>query len=91
MSNIGKKVKILWNDAVVIYPADRSFSKSKNTNNAKLTKMETNGVLVQDSEEGIIIKDPKTINIETNKKHPQKDPTFYFIPKGMIVNMDIVE
>jgi len=73
------KVKIIWNDAVLLSP---------NVKTKKLSKMETIGFLVEENDKFIIVSEPKTINIETRQKHPKKQPTFYFIPKGMVVSME---
>jgi len=70
------KIKIIWNDAVLLSP---------NTKVWKLSKMETVGFLVEENDSFFIVSKPKTANIETRQKHPKKQPTFYFIPKGMVM------
>lgn len=69
------KIKVIWNDAVLLSP---------NTKTKKLSKMETVGFLTEESDNFFIVSEPKTINIETRQKHPKKRPAFYFIPKGMV-------
>lgn len=79
---IGKKVKILWNDAVLLGP--------DNWNINLLTKMETSGVVIDFKQNYYIIKNPKTINLKTKKQHPKnKKPKFYAIPVGMIEKIEI--
>lgn len=73
--NKGQKVKIKWTDASVFYPKKKDVA---------LSRMETVGFIEKDETDYLVIKNPKTINFLTNKKHPEQDPTFYFIPKGMI-------
>jgi len=75
------KIKIMWNDAVLLSPD----AKTK-----KLSKMETIGFLAAESSGFFIISKPKTVNIETKKKHPKKQPTFYFIPKEMAERVEII-
>ena len=76
MINNGVKIKVIWNDIKVFSPKNKRVT---------ISKMETIGFVEQDHEDYLTIKDPQTINILTGKKHPEKDPTFYFIPKSLIV------
>lgn len=79
--NKGQKVKIKWTDASTFSPKRKDIA---------LSPMETVGIVERDEKDYLIIKDPKTINLLTNKKHPGQDPTFYFIPKGMIERVKII-
>lgn len=81
MINKGTKVKIDWNDIRVFSPKRREIS---------LSKMETVGLVEKDHEDYLVVKDPLTINILTKKKHPEKNPTFYFIPKVLILKVEEV-
>lgn len=88
MNNIGKKVRIKWNDALAIFPkrkGDNLFLKKEDT---VLSPMETTGILTRDYEDYVIVENPITINKETKKRHPEKDPTFYMIPRGMIISVE---
>lgn len=77
----GQKVKIKWTDASVFSPSRKDVV---------LSNMETVGFVEKNEIDYLIIKDPETINLLTNKKHPEQNPTFYFIPKGMIEDIDIM-
>ncbi len=87
MKNKNKKIKIIWNDALISYPkrkGDTPFLSKKE--DMVPSKMETIGFIEMENNNYIIIKDPITTNLKTKKKHPDTDkiPTFYLIPKGMI-------
>lgn len=73
------KIKIIWNDAVLLSP---------NIKTKKLSKMETTGVLLKEEKDFFVISKPKTCNIGNKQKHPKKQPAFYFIPKGMIERVE---
>lgn len=79
--NKGQKVKIKWTDAAVFSPKRKDIA---------LSHMETVGFVEKDDKDYLIIKNPKTINLSTNKKHPEQDPTFYFIPKRMIERANLI-
>lgn len=70
-----KKVKIIWLDILKYGPDTKDLCP---------VMMITKGFIEKQDEEKIIISKPVTINMRTNKKHPEKKPTFYFIPKGLI-------
>ena len=82
MNNLGKKVKIVWNDTKVFSPKNLDVS---------ISKMETTGIVENENENQIIIKDPITINLKTGRNHPEQKPTFYLIPKGMIETIELVD
>lgn len=75
----GQRVNIVWRDAVIY--------KHRYLDEA-LHEMETVGYVAKETEDYIIISNPVTRNIKDNVKHPSKSPTFYFIPKKMIQNID---
>ena len=89
MNNKGKQVKIIWNDALIIYPKRKGNTpllKKKEDNIP--SKMETTGLFETEYDDYFLIKNPVTINTKTEKRHPEQTPTFYLIPKGMV---DIIE
>lgn len=74
-----KKIKVKWVDAVLYGPSGQD----------EITEMKTSGILIRDSKDFLIIKNPKTTKIKTKKKHPKKGtPSFYFIPKGMVLKIE---
>jgi len=68
-------VKVIWNDARLFSPKNRNIG---------ISKMETRGFIEEENTFGLIIRNPKTVNLSTKKQHPESEPTFYFIPKGML-------
>lgn len=64
-----KKIKVFWEDAVI-------YSKPKSLD-INPTEKVTEGELVINSQEFIVVKNPKT-------QEDPKQPKFYYIPKGMI-------
>ena len=71
-----KKVKILWEDARIFSPERK---------NVKLSLMETTGFLLEtESDSYYLIRNPVTINFETKIKHPNKNSSFYLIPRDMV-------
>lgn len=83
MLNMKKtKVKVWWLDAVLY------SRESSNKNDLMPTAMITEGVLLREEKDGIVIGAPKTI-LEKNRKSTQsKYKTFLFIPKGMIQKIE---
>ena len=81
MNNIGKNIKVLWKDARLFSPKNKVIS---------LSEMETTGVLYSENKDYIFIKDPITINVETRKNHPDKNPTYYIIPQGMVSSVEFL-
>ena len=91
LDNQRKLVRITWKDAVI-------FDSAKLPN--QLIPMETRGLLVQEKENYFLIAKPKTKKIDQNT--PQrflmswtknvfgKKPTFFYIPKGMVVKIDFL-
>lgn len=84
MDKINKfqKVKVLWTDAVIY-----STSSVEKKLEIKPAQKITEGAIEKEIAQGIIIKDPYTINEKTEKRDPReetKKATFLFIPNGMI-------
>lgn len=77
-----KKVKITWMD-ILKYNSD--------TKNLLPTKMITEGYIEKEDEKVLIISRPTTLNTRTNANYPDKNPTFYFIPKGLIEKIEEIE
>ncbi|MEX2410132.1 MAG: hypothetical protein WD607_01965 [Candidatus Paceibacterota bacterium] len=79
------KVKtIKWLDAVSYY----NLKEMPN----KLIEQKTTGEVVEENNDYIVIKDPKTKDYNPNSHRgiteKEKDPTFLFIPKGMIKSVE---
>jgi len=74
-------VRVLWHDAILYGPKNRVV---------RLTPMETIGFLEREDEHFVIIRDPKTTQCTHGTAHPEKQPTFYFIPHGMIKKIEKV-
>jgi len=74
-------VRVSWNDAVLYGPKNKA---------TELTRMETVGVLEKNTEDFIVIRSPKTTRKKDDSSHPNKLPDFYFIPSGMIQNVEVV-
>lgn len=80
---IGSKIAITWEDIVHF----------KNTLPKKCPKMHTEGILIKQNKNYLIIKDPETIRINPKpiKNHPEQKPTFYKIHTPIIINIDILK
>ncbi len=52
------------------------------------SQMKTIGTLVKESADYIIVENEETLNIHTNKKHPEAQPKYFSIPKGLILKME---
>lgn len=76
-----RKVRILWSDAVLYGPKKIV---------EQLTPLETIGILEKEEENFLIIKSPKTVRRTDGTSHPDKVPTFYFIPRGMIEKIEFI-
>jgi hypothetical protein len=81
MNNKGDKVKIIWNDTKMFSPKNKDI---------ELSNMETIGFFETEHDDYFLIKDPITINMKTGKNHPEKNPTFYLIPKGMVNDVQYI-
>lgn len=75
-----KKIRILWNDAVLYSPKKMA---------AHLTPLKTIGILEKEDKDFMIVRSPKTIRRTDGTPHPEKKPTFYFIPRGMIEKIEL--
>ncbi|MCX6788840.1 MAG: hypothetical protein NTZ36_03095 [Candidatus Jorgensenbacteria bacterium] len=78
----GLRVKVSWRDAM-IYSA-----KTKNVESIVPALMITVGTLLKDEEEGIVIKDPFTVRAEDGVVPHKENPTFLYVPSGMIVMIE---
>lgn len=78
--NNSKMVKILWQDAISYRTGDRIPHS--------ISILETAGLLAKEDDNYVIIEKPVTINTQTGKNYPDKQPTFYFIPRGMIEKIE---
>ncbi|HQT82990.1 MAG TPA: hypothetical protein PLW99_02480 [Candidatus Paceibacterota bacterium] len=76
-----EEVRVRWNDAVLYGPKNKVD---------RLTAMETIGILEKEDGDFIIIRSPKNIRRADNTFHPEKNPMFYFIPRGMIEKIEPV-
>jgi len=80
MSNLlNKKVKVHWSDAVIY--------KASSIKNPVPTPKVTEGVLLKQGKEFVVLGDPHTIDEETEQRDPremERKATFLFIPHGMI-------
>lgn len=83
-----KKVMIFWSDAI-------KYSGSSSDNESLVPiGMCTRGILIQESPDGMVIKDPYSVyqkNGRRSKKEIKKKPTFLFIPHGMIQRVEYVK
>ena len=82
----GDSVSIHWNDAVVYGKQNISYSKK-----LKPTKTVTEGKLIEENKEFVIVGSPKTfVYRAVQKKYVPKlsesgeEITFFFVPTGMI-------
>ena len=89
MNNKLKKVKIYWTDAV-IYSASSVSKKLELKPTCKLTE----GILLKESTEWIIIQNPRTITLEDGKRdareQKKRKATFLYIPRGMIEKIETI-
>ena len=77
--NNTKKTRIIWNDARVYSPQDKTVA---------LSPMETTGNIEKETETYIVVRNPITVRLSDKKEHPQTRPTFYMIPKSMIQSIE---
>lgn len=89
MNNLKKNklVKIYWNDAII-------YGKSSDLK-LNLQKKITEGELVKESKDFLIIKDPITVNYDIDLKRyvpfvKKRKITFFFIPTGMINKKELI-
>jgi len=75
-----KRVRITWHDAISYRTGDKIP--------LSISTFETTGLLAKEHSDYIVIAKPITINIRTDKNYPDKQPTFYFIPRGMIEKIE---
>lgn len=72
-------VRVTWHDAKIYSPKQKTIG---------ISLMETVGIMEKEYDDYILIRSPKTISIRTQQKHPEKEPEFYLIPKGMIKSIE---
>lgn len=80
-----QKIKILWLDAV------KYAGSSQNNTSLVPVEMLTRGVFVKEDDDGIVVKNPYSVyrkNGKRSKKEIGKNPTFLFIPNGMIEKIE---
>lgn len=75
-------VKILWQDAISYRTGDKIP--------LSVSILETTGLLAKEDNDFVVVEKPVTINTRTGKSYPDKAPTFYFIPRGMIESIESV-
>lgn len=82
-----KSVKIHWKDAI-IYSASSAAKKLELGPDKKTTE----GTIEEEGGWGVIVKNPYTVNIVTNKRDSREEnkrkATFLFIPSGMIEKIE---
>lgn len=78
--NNTKKVKILWHDAISYRVGDKIPHF--------ISTFETTGMLAKEDDDYVVIEKPVTTNTRTGRNYPDKTPTFYFIPRGMIEKIE---
>lgn len=76
-----QRIKVLWYDTRIFSPQSSVVD---------ISVMETVGFLEKETKNHYIIQKPVTINISKNLKHPEKDPSFYLIPKGMVEKIEFL-
>lgn len=81
MNKKGDKIKIIWQDTKMFSPKNKYI---------ELSIMETVGFFENEYDDYLLVKNIETKNIKTGKKHPEQDPSFYLIPKGMIEKIEII-
>ena len=77
-----KRVRVLWQDAISYRTGDKIPDST--------SALETTGLLAKEDSNYVVIEKPTTINTRTSENYPDKTPTFYFIPRGMIEKIEIV-
>lgn len=77
-----EKIVIEWVDAVFI---------NQHSEVSQPATMITEGTLIKDYGDCLLVRNVKTKNKETEEPHPKKQPRFYCIPKELIVDRKKVE
>lgn len=81
----GQITEVLWFDAV------KYAGSSEENKSLRPTPMRTRGVLIEENADGVIIKNPYSVyrkSGDRSKKEIEKEPTFLFIPRGMIEKIE---
>lgn len=76
------KVRVWWQDALLY------STGTPHKMNLRPSPMITEGILLKDEKEGVVIKDPKTVHENNEPVHHTQPPTFLFVPRGMIVKIE---
>lgn len=77
-----RKVRIVWQDAISYRTGDKIPHS--------ISIFETIGLLAKEDGDYVVIEKPITINTRTGINYPDKQPTFYFIPRGMIEKIEYI-
>ena len=75
----GERISIYWEDIKKYYSEEDVLEP---------TEMYTEGVLLKETKDYVLLQDPETINFNTVKNHPEKKPSLYAIPKGLIKKIE---
>lgn len=76
-SKFGTKVAVYWRDIKVYYDGGLHGP----------TTILTEGVLVRNRKNYLLLKNPETLLLDSIRNHPKKKPRFYWIPKSMITEV----
>jgi len=76
---MNKIIRIKWIDAGIYSPKRKTIS---------LSQMESSGIIVREDDDYIVLAEPTTRRMSDESKHPTDNPTFYIIPRGMIVAIE---
>lgn len=74
-------VAVYWND-IYVYRNDNIHGPSR---------AYTEGVLAKNTSRYVLLKNPETILFNPPRNHPKKNPKFYYIPKSLITEINIVK
>ena len=75
-------VSITWKDIVYI----------ANIPIRECSIMYSEGIVVENGKNYIVLKNPETLRLSPGQieNHPKKKPTFYVIPKSLIIEVEII-
>lgn len=91
-----KKAKIFKdlykkNDTVAVYWQDIFVYNEEYVGPKDTTPMLTEGILLEETDSYILIKNPETLNLRDVINHPVKKPSLYYIPKPMIEEIKLIK
>lgn len=78
------------NDTIAVYWLDILAYDLKYTGKIMPTPMLTEGVLIKETDEYIIVDNPETLNLMNSTNHPQVKPKRCYIPKAMITEIAVL-